>query len=136
MSSMLRKYSQIPVRAKYLLAVAAGDAVGPNPSDVSAFTLNSGEHIYVSSIASNDDILTGGHGFAIEPIAEGALYKDMGRQIVIYDAEQRHIAVFRQVQLVSGGDTEGVCPAADRCANIYVKVWSADGLGVVVVRTG
>lgn len=136
---MLRTYSQIPVRAKYLLAVAdyaAPVAPYPAPSTTSAFTLDAGEHFYVTSVSKDDYIKTGPHGYAPASISATDLYKDMGRQIVIYDDDRNHVAVFRQVQFVNGPTTEGVCSAADRCATTYIKVWSADGDGVVVVRTG
>jgi hypothetical protein len=136
MSSTLRKFSQIPVRDKYLLAIADYDPVGtPVPSATSAFTLAPGAHINVTSIAMDLDVQDVG-SYAPASVSATELYKDLGRQIVIFDANHNHVAVFRQVQLVSGVGTEGVCPLSDRCANIYVKVWSADGTGVVVARTG
>ena len=142
MSSVLRTFSQIPVRAKYLLVAAStgGNAViTGDASQVSAFTLAAGAFLTVTSVATVADV-SDGAGYAIVTDisgSNGALYKDLGRQITIYDpADHAHLAVFRQVQVIDGIETEGVCAAADYCAQTFVKVWGADGLGVVVVRTG
>jgi hypothetical protein len=145
MSSVTRKFSQIPVRVKYLLGLPGASASTSSvPSDNSAFTLSPGAHLDLGSIATNADISGTGValGFASYTDLSGALFKDMGRQLVIYDpATAEHIAVFRQVQRVQGATTEGVGVSAPTTpetylANIYVKVWSADGTDVVVVRTG
>jgi hypothetical protein len=139
MTSVLRAYSQIPVRAKYLLAVSdLSGSIGAAPSDKGAFTLPAGEFLNMTSIAEDGDIVSAGYaGF---DISSGMLFKDMGRQITIFDRSVQglpHLAVFRQVQLVSGPASEGVGGAAPAFgANIYVKVWAADGQNVVVVRTG
>jgi hypothetical protein len=142
MSSVLRTFSQIPVRAKYLLVAAStgGNAViTGDASQVSAFTLAAGAFLTVTSVATVADV-SDGAGYAIVTDISGSngiLYKDLGRQITIYDpADHAHLAVFRQVQAIDGAETEGVCNAADYCAQTFVKVWGADGLGVVVVRTG
>lgn len=64
----------------------------------------------------------------------------MGREIVIVNADCRRVALFREVQRVSGATTEGVGGLVDPADGAYgcffVKVWSADGQGVYVVRTG
>ena len=130
---MLRAYSQIPARAKYLLAVDDGD-LSENLLGNSGFTLEPGDYMSVTSVANVAKIT--GVGATSYQIAQGDLYKDLGRQITVVDTDSKHLAVYRQVQKVDGIDTEGVCTAADRCANIFVKVWAADGAGVVVVRTG
>ena len=65
----------------------------------------------------------------------GALLKDLGRQIVVYSDSlpgSLHTAVYRQVLLVDGATSEGVGSQAP----FYVKVFSAAGTGVGVVRTG
>ena len=144
MSSVLRTFSQIPVRAKYLMVAAStgGNAViTGDASQVSAFTLAPGAFLTVTSVATVAQVeevaVTGYAIFTDISGSNGALYKDLGRQITIYNpADHSHLAVFRQVQAIDGAETEGVCAAADRCAQTFVKVWGADGLGVVVVRTG
>lgn len=140
MSSLLRLYSQIPVREKFLL-VAGTPVTSGVPSAVSGFTLTAGEHINLSSISTNADIAVASGYTIYQGLVAGDLYKDMGRQITIFDpATHNHLAVFRQVQAVKGADTEGVdvegTVPESYYANIYLKVWSADGAGVVVVRTG
>jgi hypothetical protein len=62
----------------------------------------------------------------------------MGRQITIYDdTTSAHVAIYREVQVVNGADTEGVGGSSPAWgSNYFVKVWSANGLGVAVVRTG
>ena len=144
MSSVLRTFSQIPVRAKYLMVAAASAAVSGVDicaNQVSAFTLAPGAFLTVTSVATVaevEDVAVTGYAIVTDISGtNGALYKDLGRQITIYDpADHAHLAVFRQVQAIDGIETEGVCAAADRCAQTFVKVWGADGLGVVVVRTG
>lgn len=144
MSSILRKYSQIPPRVKYLSVASAATAVDAGATNlVSGFSLAPGEHIELSSIATNADVAVAA-GYAViaaGDYVDGALYKDMGRQITIYDpVDHKHLAVFRQVQMVDGVGTEGVgvegVNPESYYANLYLKVWSADGMGVVVVRTG
>jgi hypothetical protein len=144
MSSVIRKFSQIPVRTKYLLVV--GDAVTTGTvSEVSAFTVAPGSFnpllgTYRLTSTATEAEVEGAPEYEAVDLSGGALYKDLGRQITIYDdaagSYGRHLAVFRQVQKVEGAETEGVCDSANYCANIFVKVWSADGTGVVVVRTG
>lgn len=138
MTSVLRAHPQIPVRVKNMMAVAP--AVIPegytSPLELSAFTMPVGSFIQVSSVATADRITEVGYTPFDIPLA-GTLFKDMGRQITVYDpVDYKHLALYRQVQLVSGAETEGVCSDASYCANIFVKVWSADGLGVVIARTG
>ncbi len=140
MTSVLRTYSQIPVRTKYLLAVDDASGGGEvSPSDHAAFTLAAGEFLNLSSIAENADVAAA-TGFADYALTKGMLFKDMGRQITIFDngvAGAPHLAIFRQVQVVNGAGSEGVVDSAPAFgANIYVKVWAADGNNVAVVRTG
>ena len=140
MSSVLRSFSQIPVRAKYLLAMMAGATPSPSTaiSEASAFTLVPGSFINMSSVATEADIVD------LSPVVitdiSGGLFKDLGRQVTVYDpATHKHLAVFRQVQRVAGSGSEGVGLSGlvpeTYLANIYMKVWAADGNGVVVMRT-
>jgi hypothetical protein len=137
MSSVLRSFSQIPVRAKYLLATSLPTVDVGTVSQVSGFTLDAGEFINVSSVATEAHI-SDNDSYAIYDISAGSYYKDLGRQITVYHPDDhRHLAVFRQVQLVDGIGSEGLGGSAPEWdANIYLKVWGADGKGVVVVRTG
>ncbi|NCY25271.1 MAG: hypothetical protein EBX37_10535 [Alphaproteobacteria bacterium] len=140
MTSILRSPSQIGVREKYLIAVAdvsAGSGVAAN--GVGAFDLSSG--FFVGSVALASQV-TGATGFAPrattggKQIVAGELFRDMGRSITVVDADGNHLALYRNVQLVSGADTEGVLNAADYGANIYVRVWAADGDNIGVARLG
>jgi hypothetical protein len=142
MTSLLRFPSQIGVREKYLIAVtdiSAGSGVGA--AGVAAFTLDSGAFLSVGSVALAANV-TGADGFAERvaaggnAIVAGELFRDMGRSITVVDANDSHIALYRNVQLVSGSTTEGVPSDAAYSANIYVRVWAADGSGVAVARLG
>lgn len=66
-------------------------------------------------------------------ISQNELYRDLGKQIVIKDANNNHLAYFRLVRLQNSVANEGVNMAD---SNIWMKVWSASGTGVAVVRTG
>ena len=79
-------------------------------------------------------------------ITANTLLKDLGRQITIVSAANNLVrSVYRQVQQVSGADSEGVGGAADPAPTVstaaiygcsYVKVYDSAGAGVTVVRTG
>lgn len=132
MSSNLRTVAQIPARIKYLIAVAAGtsgEAAAPLDDDCFAFTCENGA--FTASLVASDalpDVTEASY-------AAGDLFKDLGRQVVIYDpATNVHLAIFREVQEVNGEGDEGV--PADYNVSFFVKVWSAAGTGVRVARTG
>ena len=133
MTSVLRSPSQIGVREKYLIAlsdVSAGTGVAA--SGVPAFTLVSGH--FVGFVASADDL--SGH-FTQYLVSTGDLFRDMGRSITVVDASGDHLALYRNVQKVSGATTEGVDPTnAAYSANIYVRVWADDGANITVARLG
>ncbi len=141
MSSVLKSYSQIPVRAKYLIGIAAAAAqkTGVGADGVSAFSLAPGEHINVESLAMADAVTDAASYSGSVAVGAGKLFKDMGRQITVLDTDDAtHLAVYRQVQIVDGATNEGVGggEADGFNANIYLRVWAADGLNVVVARTG
>ncbi len=66
----------------------------------------------------------------------GALFRDLGREIVVVDDENDvgslHRDVFRECARMNGPTTEGI--GAD--VSIWVKVFSARGDYVAVARTG
>lgn len=131
MSSTLRTVAQIPARIKYLLAIATVDTASDTLTADNCF----GFSCAVTNIPSTT--LTTATTVASSSqwdYVAGDLMKDLGRQLVIYDATtNQHLAVFRQVQLISGVGVEGVpdnYPIA-----YFVKVWSASGNGVGVART-
>jgi len=136
MSSTLRMVAQIPSRIKYLAAVAAGSTTNIDPTNASCFGL---QFTTLSAIPSESLVAyTSGDTYGDSTgfdYAAGDLMKDLGRQLVFYDADTKeHLAIFRQVQLVRGAAEEGV-PATYPVAT-FVKVWSAAGTGVRVARTG
>lgn len=131
---MLRTPSQIGVREKYLITVrtvTAGSGVGIN--GVSSFIINSFSE--VGSVALAADV-TNADGFDAGTVTSGTLYRDMGRSITVVDADGNHLALYRNVQEVAGADTEGVPNATGYNANIYLRVWAADGANVGVARLG
>lgn len=135
MASALRSYAQIPARVKYFLW-GVGDLEFDEPvPTTSIFTLSVGDYAELTSMATADAV----NDVANTDIDLGAsLLKDMGRQITIYDPTSNlHLAVYREVQIVNGIGSEGVGGSNPEWqSNYFVKVWSADGLGVNVVRTG
>lgn len=159
MSSTLRKFSQIPVRTKYLLGVAAG--TDPEADDgalfgtggASVIRVTNGAFTSIGPVATTTDITAaivanpGATATAVFTAAVpgptylgGKLFKDLGRQLTVYDDTlpgDLHIATYRECQLVSGAAVEGVPQGSPTYgADYYVRVWAADGTGVAVARTG
>ncbi len=135
MSSTLRKIAQIPARIKYLVAIDNADSTTNVVTSVSCYGIQFADPADIPS----ESLVAYPSGGAFTDstevnLAQGDLFKDLGRQLVIYDsATDAHLAVFRQVQLVNGAGSEGVgatLPAT------FIKVWSASGGGVGVARTG
>jgi len=139
MSSVTSSYAQIQKRTKFFLTTA----------DISGFVVDG-----LYSVIADDELVTSGgvsvpdlSGSTLAPgkLAIGAnrLLKDLGRQITIVDYDNNlTTSVYREVQLVDGAATEGVGgnPDLGTTASVYgcsyVKVYSADGTGVKVFRTG
>jgi hypothetical protein len=136
MTSNIRSLSQIPVRTKYLLVVTDRDLGQTERAIVasSVFSLTAGAN--PGSLIASTTALT---GYVEVAATAGQLYKDLGRQITVVDTlgeGAEVLAVYRQVQLMNGAGSEGVANNATYSANLYVKVFSADGLNVIVARTG
>lgn len=144
--SAIRSLAQIPPSVKYLEVVVNSGVYDPSKLySYPAFTLagsvaDLGGSIVDSNTVNqeisgtnivNDIVLGTGGDYTV-----GTLFKDLGRQLLIVDARSNHIALFRQVQLVQGENTEGVGGVAPSWNCLFVKVWSADGKNVCVVRTG
>lgn len=142
MTSLLRHPSQIGVREKYLIAVAdVSNGVGVAAGGVGAFDLSSG--FFVGSVALAADVSNATVGYqeraaagGVNSINAGELFRDMGRSITVVDADGNHLALYRNVQKVDGASTEGVPSDAAYSANIYVRVWAADGDNIGVARLG
>lgn len=144
--SVIRSISQIPPSVKYLEAVV--DSISFSGEDLTAypgFSLPDGATVAdisaAGSIVVDEDLnlrivnsVTFSNQEATYPL--GTLFKDLGRQLLVVDAAGTHLALFRQVQLVNGADTEGVGGVSPSWNCLFVKVWSAAGTNVCVVRTG
>jgi hypothetical protein len=141
MSSTLRTVAQIPPRIKYLQAVADGDTDSDTVTDDACFGFTCTEGAFSESVvptgSAAQGLATAISGFGQASYNTGDHFKDLGRQLVIYDARTKlHVAIFRQVLGVNGVDTEGVGAVPPSGEALYVKVWSATGGGVRVARTG
>jgi hypothetical protein len=134
MSSVLRAYSQIPVRAKYLIVDISANPTGTSASTGEAFDLSAGlswpssagsvmVDTELNKVAGRVDLL------------QGQLYRDLGRQVVVANADGVHLAHFRAAQRVSGPTTEGV-DFAGAGFELFICVWSATAGQVSVSRTG
>lgn len=125
MSTQLRRIAQAPahspVRAKFFLALATITAGRDEGAAVATGALESVMTQTAFEAATGD----GG-------ITQYGIYRDMGREVVVTDADGVHLQKWRAVQRVLDIATEGV--AAD--PNLYVLVWAADGANVNVARTG
>jgi len=139
MSSVTSSFAQNAKNTKFFLTTA----------DISGFVVDG-----LYSVIADDELVTSGgvsvpdlSGSTLAPSAvtlgSGRLLKDLGRQITIVDSDNNlTTSVYRQIQLVDGAATEGVGgnPDLGTTAAVYgcsyVKVYSADGSGVKVYRTG
>lgn len=139
MSSAGRHFSQIEPRVRYFIGIAAGVETEGNPvsNNNSAFYLTS-DNTYPGATALAADLDPIADNVGITGNILGTLYKDMGRSITIVDSTGKHLALYRNVQIVSGANTEGVGGSTTRyLANYYVLVWSAeDPDRVAVARVG
>jgi hypothetical protein len=127
MSSATSSYAQIAGRTKFFLVLGIPDSSG-NLQDISGYIVNG-----LQSVTTLDPAIAANNDGTVDDVSIGSLLKDLGRQIVVYSLPgSPHTAVYRQVLLVDGATTEGIGSQAP----FYVKVFSAAGTGVGVVRTG
>lgn len=132
---MQRSFSQIPVRTAFFLAFQTyipSEPVGLVDSTDSAIVFPNGRP---ESVVEAESVTVNYVGFT-----QGDLLKDLGREVLLVSATGVHEALYREVQRVNGAATEGVGgivdPADGPYGTFFVKVWSADGQGVKVLRTG
>ena len=127
MSSLLRAPAQIPVRSKFLLGLADLSGGAGDASTRPAFTVDANQSVTdVMTAAALDAVASGAN------IVNGRVYRDLGRQVSVFDALSRRVAVYRCVQEQLNATTEGVQNGTD----LYVRVWAADGSNVGVARLG
>jgi hypothetical protein len=141
--SAIRSIAQIPASIKYLEAVVGSsafddDVLAEYPAfslDGTAADLGAVGSIVLNSTADANLANVSAVIFGDEnTYGVGTLFKDLGRQLLIKDAADNHLALFRQVQYVNGEEGVGGVPPVWNC--LFVKVWAADGLNVCVARTG
>lgn len=115
MTSVVRNLSQVGPRIGYFYAV----------SSTTAYDIADAEAVMTTSPDSDYSVNS------------GTLLKDMGKFVVVADSTTGlHTALYRKVQKVDGAEAEGVPNDFNTTGQFYVKVWSANGSGVTVVRTG
>ena len=131
MSSMLRAASQIPVRSKFLIAVAGSES-GSTVGEASAFTLDASWPAEIGSIATLADINANGVA-SRETYSSGDLFRDLGRQIMIVDEAGVHQALYREAMPQTNADAEGIATIG---GSVWLRVWAADGSSVNVARLG
>ncbi len=145
MSSQLRRLAQAPAhspaRAKFFLSVAAIGSGSGTAGDAIA-SLNPTTILPAEAVINTADfgnIFDQGTAYG----STGTLFRDLGRSVTVVDNDGNHLYRYRQVQQVSGVDTEGVGGTTSTTApqpwtsNLYVLVWAANGsANVSVVRTG
>lgn len=134
MSSALAKFSQIPVRSKFLIVLSSTQVGQLDASGGAAFSLDEGEQWGVGTVGT---IMTGAALDAVasgEALTVGQLYRDLGRQIMVVHATTgAHQALFREAIRQNSAANEGVNYATP---SIWICVWRADGSNVAVARTG
>lgn len=116
MSSVLATPGQTPSRVKFL-RVALATTVLPHTVDTSVTSM--------MTSAAFDAATTAGSALGL-----GVMLKDMGKEVVVYDATSlAHLAIYRLVSLVAGTtDSEG----DENFATFYVKVWDENGVNAAV----
>jgi hypothetical protein len=125
MSSILRSLSQIPVRAKFLIATAAS-VRGNADADSSVISLTGG----FDSIMLAADVNS---NFAATDFSQGALFRDLGRQVMVVDAAGAHLALYREAMPQASAANEGINYSNP---SVWLRVWAADGTAVRVARLG
>lgn len=126
MTSVLRRYAQTDPKTGYFTGFP-NDVSGGVPfyeitvwRDISGQISNSVMDISGFNAAFNDTT----YNIAYAQI----LYKDLGRQIVIYNASiptNPHVAIMRQVMLVKGYNIEGISDVPPFATNLYyICTWN------------
>ena len=123
------------MRAKYLIVDISNNPAGTSASTGEAFDLSAGLSWPSSAGSVMVDTELNKVAGRID-LLQGQLYRDLGRQVVVVNASDVHLAHFRAAQLVSGPTTEGVPDFAAAGFELFICVWSATAGQVSVSRTG
>ena len=126
MSAVIREVSQIGVRNKYYLAITSTTYYLPDEDyKFSAIMKDVDFNNHTS-----DESIGGGGGSSTQ-------YRDLGKQVITVDSNNRHVAKYRLVQRVRGAASEGVYNDWEY-DSYYIRVWAADPVNypITVVRTG
>jgi hypothetical protein len=129
MSSITHSPSQITTQSKFLIAFAESDPNSMSISTSSAFRISLPWPIGIESRV-NGDVLNG-EGEYYDFVA-GVLFRDLGRQLTVVDAENTTLALYRETMPMTNVETEGVGTPQ----SVWVRVWAAEGSGVRVARLG
>lgn len=124
MSSALRSFSQIPVRSKFLIALAdisGNDLSGDSIVDGASWPYSADSIVDVSQLADLTQVSA----------TKGDLFRDLGRQITVVNGSA-HVALYREAMPMKNALNEGV----DGNASVWLRVWAANGSGVNVARLG
>lgn len=137
MTSVMRVPSQIGAREKFLIGVRTFDSSGGvAPADVSCggFSITASASVGNGGVYTSADVSGfAGYSSNIVTITPGMLFRDLGKELVVIDTDEKYLARFRLAAPVSNAFAEGL-PVPP--ANVWLKVWSAAGTGVAVARTG
>lgn len=120
MSSTTRGHSEISGRARFLYSVAT----------TTNYSINEG--YLPKSIMKSSEFAS---AFSTAPTSPTAsMYRDMGGEVNVVNAENQRMATFRRVQKMSGINSEGVM----NDDTFYLCTWTADPsvYTVTVVRAG
>jgi hypothetical protein len=140
MSSVTSSFGQKSGRTAFLLAITAttNDEVGDNFPWNTAIRFSSSV-VIPNSVLARSELVALANGSKALPVTltQYVLYKDLGRQIVVFDDANGslHRNVFRECLQVDNNQAEGVGTNPDN-ARIFIKVYSSYGDRVDVVRTG
>jgi hypothetical protein len=116
MTSVLRRYAQKDPKTGYFTAQTGPIAVWRDVSGETSHSL-----MDISGFNKAFDISS-------VPISSLTLFKDLGRQIVIYDSDisgTPHVALMRQLILVKGYNIEGISDIPPFSKNLYyICTWN------------
>ena len=124
MSSVLRASSQIPIRSKFLIAIASSVS-GNAAADSSVISQE-----WLGSVVMAADVNAGA---STQSFSAGALFRDLGRQMMVVDEIGAHVALYREAMSQANAGAEGIATIG---GSVWLRVWAADGAAVRVARLG